>query len=55
MIEDALAQNIWLPTSECPLEYIDPAAHDNDPLFVRAGVWDSDFVRKNESFIAVSL
>lgn len=49
MIEDALAQNIWLPTSECPLEYIDPAAHDNEPLFVRAGVWDSDFVRKNES------
>lgn len=48
-IETALSQNIWLPSSECPLEYVDPTANDDQPLYIRAGVWEDDFIRSNNN------
>lgn len=49
IIQHALEQDIWLPVSECPLEYVDPAAGDDQPPYVQAGVWDEDFERANEN------
>lgn len=47
IIEAALAQDLWLPTSACSLEYVDPAANDNLPTYIQAGVWEDDFERAN--------
>lgn len=49
MIETALEQNIWLPVSECPLEYVDPTANDNQPPYLQAGIWDDNFDRANDN------
>ena len=53
MVEAAIAQNIWLPVAECPLAYVDPAAEDNVPLYLRAGVWEDEFERANDNLNAL--
>lgn len=59
IVERVIAQDIWLPISECTAEYgvfNDPGDNpipvneviDDRPLYIQADAWEDDFTRANE-------